>query len=161
MMTNIDDSKLRDSFRGHAQSIRSKYRLEGKIVKPAVCAVLWIVLAIVYPKEGLNGAARSHGGRDARLAGEDSGEHSPYRADGNCLSLGALAEEAMLFRQAGGSKADLLDVIYVSGAPETQMLARAIVDDAYNSELHSDPGFSRLSATVFRALVEEACSSSG
>lgn len=71
-----------------------------------------------------------------------------------------LAEKTMQFRQAGGAKADLLDVVYGSGSQETQMLARAIVDDAYNSELHSDPGLKVASVIAYRRVVEEACTTS-
>lgn len=97
-----------------------------------------------------DGAARPQHERDARLVQEAV----------NCFELGILAQQAMQFRQAGGSKVDLLDVIYGSGSPETQMLARAIVDDAYNSELHSDPSLKAASILAFRGLVEETCSTS-
>lgn len=97
----------------------------------------------------------------ASLEQEATRQTVPDRSAVMCSELGELAEQAMHFRQTGGSKSDLLDVIDTRGSQETRMLARAIIDDAYNSTLHSDPDMQAVSASVFRALVEEACSNSG
>jgi len=67
----------------------------------------------------------------------------------------------MRFRQTGRSKLDLLDVIDRSGSQENRMLARAIVDDAYSSSLHSDPDLQAAFVFAFRAVVEDTCSNSG
>jgi hypothetical protein len=100
-------------------------------------------------------------GRDARLGREDSGHNVPDRSATACAEWGKLAQQAMQFRQTGGSKADLLDVIDKSGNQENRMFAHAIVDDAYSSTLHSDPDLQAASILAFRAVVEDACSNSG
>lgn len=116
-----------------------------------------VALLITYGKS--DDAAKSADGRDARLAQDSFGEQLPGRTAEMCSDLGDLAEQTMRFRQTGGSKVDLLSVIDTRGSQETRILARAIIDDAYNSKLHSDPHLQALSIAAFRAVAEEACSS--
>lgn len=118
-----------------------------------------VALLVLYGNSDWANSSRN--GRDA-LAERESSEQvvSDFSAS-TCSAWGKLAEQAMSFRQNGGSKADLLDVIDKSGNEEHRMLAHAIVDDAYSSALHSDPDLRAASILAFRAVVKDTCSNSG
>jgi hypothetical protein len=115
-----------------------------------------VALLVIYGKS--DDATNSRDGRDARLERENSGHNVLDRSAAACSAWGKLAQEAMRVRQTGGSKADLLEVISSSDNAENRVFARAIVDDAYNSALHSDPDMKAFSILAFGGVVEEMCS---
>lgn len=119
------------------------------------------VVALLLLYGNTDRATNSTEGTGARLQREDHVQNVPDRSAAACSAWGKLAEQAMRFRQTGGSKADLLDVIDRSGNQEDRVLAHAIVDDAYSSALHSDPDLQAASILAFRAVVEDTCSNSG
>ncbi|MBL9062592.1 hypothetical protein [Tabrizicola sp.] len=118
-----------------------------------------VALLIIYGKN--NDSSNQPDGRDARLERANSTNSFPDHSAAACSAWGKLAEQAMRVRQAGGSKADLLEVISSSDNAENRVFARAIVDDAYNSALHSDPVLQAASVIAFGAAVEDMCSNAG
>jgi hypothetical protein len=157
-MDKLKHDKGSEVVEGSAPSL-SQPPSAGKSLLLPWLALGAVALLITYGKS--DDASNQPDGRDARFERENSGHNFPDRSAAACSAWGKLAEQAMRIRQTGGSKTDLLEVISSSDNAENRVFARAIVDDAYNSTLHSDPVLQAGSVIAFGAAVEDMCSNAG